>query len=90
MLDEKLMVVDDNEKPLNKVDSDLVNSNSDSDVRVANNETSRFMANEGANDANLRMYKAYYDIYDMEGLTKHELTFCDMMNINFHGRNKKR
>ncbi|GJT21217.1 reverse transcriptase domain-containing protein [Tanacetum coccineum] len=62
MLDEKLMLVDDDDgKPLNKVDFDLVNSNSDSDDEVAYDKTAQFMANGGANDASL-YEDEYYDI----------------------------
>ncbi|GKE55550.1 hypothetical protein Tco_1494735 [Tanacetum coccineum] len=43
MLDKKLMFVDD-EKPLTKVDYDLVNADSDSDVEVAYDKTTQFMA----------------------------------------------
>nr|GEV32032.1 ribonuclease H-like domain-containing protein [Tanacetum cinerariifolium] len=49
LLDEKLMLVDNDEKQLNKVD--LVNA--DSDVEVAYDETAQFMAGGGANDASL-------------------------------------
>ncbi|GKD31709.1 hypothetical protein Tco_1242487 [Tanacetum coccineum] len=46
MLDEKLMLVDDDEKTLNKVDYALVNTDSDSDVEVAYDETTQFMASK--------------------------------------------
>ncbi|GJR19966.1 hypothetical protein Tco_0968493 [Tanacetum coccineum] len=39
ILDEKLMLVDDDGKPLNKVDYDPVNSDSNSGVEVADDET---------------------------------------------------
>ncbi|GKA86243.1 hypothetical protein Tco_0807954 [Tanacetum coccineum] len=63
MLDGKLMLVDDDGKPLNKVDYTLVNSDSDSDVEVTYDETTQFMASEGANDASLYDGEDY-DIYD--------------------------
>nr|GFA41161.1 hypothetical protein [Tanacetum cinerariifolium] len=53
VLDENLMLVDDDEKPLNKVVSDAVNTDSESDVKVAYDEISQFMASGGANDASL-------------------------------------
>ncbi|GJZ24069.1 hypothetical protein Tco_0561528 [Tanacetum coccineum] len=44
MLDGKLMLVDDDDgKPLNKVESDVVNSDSDNDVEVAYDEIAQFM-----------------------------------------------
>ncbi|GKB94764.1 hypothetical protein Tco_0980901, partial [Tanacetum coccineum] len=51
MLDGKLTLVDDHGKLLNKVDSDPVNSDSESDVEVAYDETVQLMASGGANDA---------------------------------------
>nr|GEX60578.1 U5 small nuclear ribonucleoprotein helicase [Tanacetum cinerariifolium] len=81
MMDEKLMLVDGDEKPLNKVDFDPVNANSDSDsdIEVTYNETPQFMAGGGANDASLYEEEDYdiYDTYDIEGLTKQDLAFCD-------------
>nr|GEU29060.1 reverse transcriptase domain-containing protein [Tanacetum cinerariifolium] len=57
------MLVDDDGKPINKVDSDPVNLNYDSDVEVAYDETAQFMASGGVNDTSL--YKdADYDIYE--------------------------
>ncbi|GKC92162.1 hypothetical protein Tco_1157604 [Tanacetum coccineum] len=53
MLDGKLMLVDDDGKPLNKVDYSPVNSDSDSDVKVAYDETAQFIASGCANDASL-------------------------------------
>nr|GEV35930.1 retrotransposon protein, putative, unclassified [Tanacetum cinerariifolium] len=68
MLDGNLMIVDDDWKPLNKFDSDPVNSNSASDVKVAYGETAQFMASGGANDASLYEDEDYdtYDTYDIE------------------------
>ncbi|GKB03575.1 reverse transcriptase domain-containing protein [Tanacetum coccineum] len=45
MMDGKLMLVDDAGKPLNKVDSNPVNSDSYSDIEVAYDESAQFMAN---------------------------------------------
>ncbi|GKC23352.1 hypothetical protein Tco_1025502 [Tanacetum coccineum] len=91
MLDGKLMLVDDDGKPLNKVDYSPVNSDSDSDVKVAYDETAQFMASGGANDASLYDDENYdiYGTYDIEGLTKQQLTFCDMMDIELRGRNEE-
>nr|GEU93286.1 hypothetical protein [Tanacetum cinerariifolium] len=62
MMDGKLMLVDDDGKPLNKVDSNAVNSDSYCDVEVAYDESAQFMASGGANDA--RLYEDEdYDIY---------------------------
>ncbi|GJW97373.1 hypothetical protein Tco_0179181 [Tanacetum coccineum] len=44
MFDGKLMLVDDDVKPLNKVDSDLVDSDSESDVEEAYDKTAQFMS----------------------------------------------
>nr|GFA57172.1 hypothetical protein [Tanacetum cinerariifolium] len=52
MLDGKLILVDDDGKPLNKADSDPVNSDSKCKVEVAYDETAQFVAIED------------YDIYD--------------------------
>nr|GEW29595.1 hypothetical protein [Tanacetum cinerariifolium] len=74
MMDEKLMLVDGDGKPLNKVDYDPVNANSDSDsdIEVAYNETPQFMAGGGANDASLYEEEDYdiYDTYDIEEVLK--------------------
>ncbi|GKC03010.1 hypothetical protein Tco_0994620 [Tanacetum coccineum] len=77
--------------PLNKVDSGPVNSDSESDVKVAYDETAQFMASEGANDACLYEDEDYdiYNTYDIEGLTKKELALCDMMDINLRGRSRR-
>ncbi|GJS49259.1 retrotransposon protein, putative, ty1-copia subclass [Tanacetum coccineum] len=50
---------------------------SDSDVEVAYDETAQFMASGGANDLCLYEDEDYdiYDTYDIEGLTKQDLTF---------------
>ncbi|GJV32064.1 hypothetical protein Tco_1392464 [Tanacetum coccineum] len=74
-------------KPLNKVDSDLVDSDSESEVEVVYDETTQFMASGGANDASLYKDEDYdiYDTYDPEGLTKQQSAFCDMMDINLCG-----
>ncbi|GKD29141.1 hypothetical protein Tco_1239919 [Tanacetum coccineum] len=79
ILDEKLMLVDDDGKPLNKVDYDPVNSDSNSGVEVADDETAQFMASGCANDERLYEDKDddIYNTYDIEGLTKQELTLCD-------------
>ncbi|GJY70281.1 alpha/beta hydrolases superfamily protein [Tanacetum coccineum] len=68
MLDGNLMLVDDDEKLLNKVDSDAVNSDSESYVKVAYDEIAQFMASRGANDASLYENEDYdiYDNYDIE------------------------
>ncbi|GKB72971.1 hypothetical protein Tco_0934383 [Tanacetum coccineum] len=63
ILDGKIMLVDDDGKPLNKADSDLVDSDSESDVEVAYDDTAQFMASGGANDASLYEDEDY-DIYD--------------------------
>ncbi|GKF45344.1 hypothetical protein Tco_0131896 [Tanacetum coccineum] len=47
------MLVDDDGKPLNKVDYDPVNLDIESDVEVAYDETVQFVASGGANDASL-------------------------------------
>ncbi|GKF39077.1 hypothetical protein Tco_0119138 [Tanacetum coccineum] len=44
ILDGKLMLVDDDVKPLNKVDSDQVDSDSESDVEATYDETTQFMS----------------------------------------------
>ncbi|GJZ03297.1 hypothetical protein Tco_0536572 [Tanacetum coccineum] len=90
MLDEKLMFVDD-EKPLTKVDYDSVNADSDSDVEVAYDKTTQFMASGGTHDASLYDDKDYdiYDTYDIKGLTKTDLALCDMMGINLCGRGRR-
>ncbi|GJW13154.1 hypothetical protein Tco_0017287 [Tanacetum coccineum] len=90
MLNGKLILVDDDGKPLNKVDYALVNSDSESDVEVAYDETTQFMASGGANVANLYEDEDYdiYNTYDIEGLSKKDLVFCDMMDINHRGRDK--
>ncbi|GJY90026.1 hypothetical protein Tco_0505222 [Tanacetum coccineum] len=67
MIDGKLMLVDDDEKPLHKVDSDSVNSDDNSDVEVAYDETTQFMACGGANDASLYDDEEY-DMYDSYGI----------------------
>ncbi|GKB34566.1 hypothetical protein Tco_0879508 [Tanacetum coccineum] len=46
MLDGKLILLDDDEKPLNNFDCDLVNA--DSDVDVVCDETTQFMTCGGA------------------------------------------
>ncbi|GJZ57731.1 hypothetical protein Tco_0613225 [Tanacetum coccineum] len=75
----------------NKVDYAPVDSDSDSDVEVAYDETAQFMASGGANDASLYEDEDYenYDTYDIEGLTKQELAFDDMMDINLCGRGRR-
>ncbi|GKD55664.1 reverse transcriptase domain-containing protein [Tanacetum coccineum] len=91
MLNGKLMLVDDDGKPLNKVDFDPVHSDSDSDVEVAYGETAQFMDSGGANDASLYEDEDHdtYDTYDIEGLMKQELALCDMMDINLRGRSRR-
>ncbi|GJX59064.1 hypothetical protein Tco_0290454 [Tanacetum coccineum] len=81
----------DDGKPLNKVDSDPVNPDSKSDVKVAYDETAQFMASGGANDASLYENKDYdiYDSYEIEGLTIQELPLCDMMDIDLRGRSRR-
>nr|GEV19340.1 hypothetical protein [Tanacetum cinerariifolium] len=79
-----IRVIDDG-KPINKVDP--VNSDSDNEFEVAYDKTAQFMASVGANDANL-YEEEDYDIYDIEGLSKQELAFCDRMDINLRGRSK--
>nr|GEY23434.1 hypothetical protein [Tanacetum cinerariifolium] len=68
-----------------------VNTYSESDVKVAYYEIGKFMANGGANDASLYENEDYdiYENYDIEGLTKQELAFCDMMDINLCGRSRR-
>ncbi|GKB06880.1 ribonuclease H-like domain-containing protein [Tanacetum coccineum] len=68
MLDEKLMLVDDDKKQLNKLDYALVNSDSNSNVEVAYDETAQLMASGGANDASLYEDEDYdiYDNYDIK------------------------
>ncbi|GJR97626.1 reverse transcriptase domain-containing protein [Tanacetum coccineum] len=72
MLDGKLILVDDDGKPLNKVDSDPIDSDSESKVEVADDEIAQFMASGGENDARLYEDEDYdiYDTYDLKGLTK--------------------
>ncbi|GKD46636.1 WRKY domain-containing protein, partial [Tanacetum coccineum] len=53
MLDGKLMLVDDDGKPLNKVDYTPVNSDSDSDVEVTYDDTAQFMASLTKKDLTL-------------------------------------
>ncbi|GJV69464.1 hypothetical protein Tco_1484973 [Tanacetum coccineum] len=78
MLDGKLMFVDDYGKPLSKVDSDPVDSDSESDVEVAYDETAQFMATGGANDASLYEDEDYdiYDTFDIEGVEKIVYVWC--------------
>ncbi|GJR19883.1 hypothetical protein Tco_0968410 [Tanacetum coccineum] len=73
------------------VDYASVNFNSDSDLKVAYDKTAQFMANGGSNDASLYEDEDYdiYNIYDIIGLMKQELAFCDMMDINLHGRSRR-
>nr|GEW57437.1 hypothetical protein [Tanacetum cinerariifolium] len=87
----KLMLVDDDEKPLNKVESDPVDSDIESEVELAYDETAQFMTSRGENDASLYEGEDYdiYDTYDFEGLTKQQLTFYDMMDINLHGHGRR-
>nr|GEY03629.1 cytochrome P450 [Tanacetum cinerariifolium] len=59
MLDRKLMLVEDNGKLIDKVDFVPVNSDNDSDVEVAYDETAQFMASRSANDASLYEDKNY-------------------------------
>ncbi|GKB62829.1 hypothetical protein Tco_0919015 [Tanacetum coccineum] len=90
-LDGKLILVDDDGKPLNKVDSVAIDSDSESEVEVAYNEIAQFMASGCANDARLYEDEDYdiYDTYDLEGLTKRQLAFCDTMDINLHGHSRR-
>nr|GEX64262.1 hypothetical protein [Tanacetum cinerariifolium] len=90
-LDGNLMLVDDDEKPLNKVDSDAVNTVSKSDVKVTYDEIAQFMASGCANDASLYENEDYdiYENYYIEDLTKQELTFYDTMDINLRGRSRR-
>ncbi|GKE41647.1 hypothetical protein Tco_1468931 [Tanacetum coccineum] len=69
--------MDDDENPLNKVDSDAVNSDSETDVKVAYDEIAQFMASEGANDASLYENEDYdiYDNYDIEGSVPGQMEF---------------
>nr|GEU78974.1 putative ribonuclease H-like domain-containing protein [Tanacetum cinerariifolium] len=87
----KLMIVDDDEKPLNKVESDPVDSDSESELELAYDETAQFMTSRGENDASLYEGEDYdiYDTYDFKGLTKQQLTFYDMMDINLHGHGRR-
>nr|GEY48911.1 hypothetical protein [Tanacetum cinerariifolium] len=80
MLDGKLILVDDDGKPLNKADSDPVNSDSKCKVEVAYDETAQFVAIEDYD---------IYDTFDIGGLTKQELSFCDMMDINLRGHSRR-
>nr|GEV59827.1 hypothetical protein [Tanacetum cinerariifolium] len=91
ILDGKFMLVDDDGKPINKADSDLVNLNYDSDVEVAYDETAQFMASGGVNDTSLYKDADYdiYDTYDIEGLTKQELGIFYTMDINLHRRSRR-
>nr|GFA60127.1 hypothetical protein [Tanacetum cinerariifolium] len=81
MLDRKLMVMDDIGKLLNKVDSNPVDSYSESEVEAAYDEAAQFRASEGANDTRLYEDKDYdiYATYDIEGLTKQQVALSDMM-----------
>nr|GEU35514.1 RNA-directed DNA polymerase, eukaryota, reverse transcriptase zinc-binding domain protein [Tanacetum cinerariifolium] len=69
----------------------IMTKDSDSDVKVAYDETAQFMASGGVNDASLYEDEDYdnYDTYDIEGLTKQELAFGDMMDINLYGRGRR-
>nr|GEV30047.1 hypothetical protein [Tanacetum cinerariifolium] len=86
-----LIFVDDDGKPLNKVDSKSINSDSDSDIKVAYDETTQFFASEDANDASLYEDEDYdkYDTYDIGGLRKKELALFDMIDINLRMRSKR-
>ncbi|GJS64804.1 hypothetical protein Tco_0679368 [Tanacetum coccineum] len=88
LFDKKRMLVDDDGKPIHKVDP--VNSDSDNEFEVAYDKTAQFMASGGANDANLYEEEDYdiYDTYDIEGLSKQELAFSNRMDINLRGRSK--
>nr|GFC38490.1 hypothetical protein [Tanacetum cinerariifolium] len=63
MLDGKLMLVNDDGKPLNKGDYAPVNAETDINVEVAYDETAQYMASGGANDASLYDDEDY-DIYN--------------------------
>ncbi|GJY90696.1 hypothetical protein Tco_0505892 [Tanacetum coccineum] len=75
----EVMLVDDDGKPLNKVDYALVNSDSDSDVEVAYDETAQFMASGGANDGSL-YDDENYDIYGTYDIEVDDETLCSSRN----------
>ncbi|GJS29331.1 hypothetical protein Tco_0489951 [Tanacetum coccineum] len=61
----------------------IVVVDSDSDIEVAYDETAQLMASGGANDASLyedEDHDIYYT-YDIKGLMKQKLAFCDMLDI---------
>ncbi|GJY93303.1 U5 small nuclear ribonucleoprotein helicase [Tanacetum coccineum] len=68
-------------------EAEQVEGNGKKDVEVDYNGIAQFMANGGANDENLYEDEDYdiYDNYDIKGLTKLELAFCDMIDINLRG-----
>nr|GFB24871.1 hypothetical protein [Tanacetum cinerariifolium] len=74
IMDEKLILVNNVANPLNKVDYAPVNSNSKSDVEVAYDETTQFLATGGANNASL-CEDEDYDTYYIEGLSKKDWHF---------------
>nr|GEV59590.1 hypothetical protein [Tanacetum cinerariifolium] len=88
MLNEKLVLVDDDEKSLKKV-GDPINVDSGSGLDVVYDETAQYMPNRGANYANLYEDEDddIDDTYYLEDLTKQQLSFYDRMDINLHGRN---
>ncbi|GJU58345.1 retrotransposon protein, putative, ty1-copia subclass [Tanacetum coccineum] len=60
-------------------------------IELAYDESTQFMARGGAIDASLYEDEYYdiYDTYDIKGLTKKDLAFCDMMDINLRGRGRR-
>ncbi|GKB67884.1 hypothetical protein Tco_0929296 [Tanacetum coccineum] len=68
--------------------SEMVIDDNESDMEDVCDETAQFMARGGANDASLLEDEDYdiYDGYDLEGLSKEELAFCEAMDFNLRGR----
>ncbi|GKB09609.1 hypothetical protein Tco_0837921, partial [Tanacetum coccineum] len=78
MMDGKLVLVDDDGKPIKNVD-DPVNANSDSEVDEAFNETASFMASTKTYDKDL------YDDDEFDDLTDAQLKFANTIDINLRG-----
>ncbi|GJW80385.1 hypothetical protein Tco_0144360 [Tanacetum coccineum] len=97
MFDEKLVLVDDNGKPLKtKVNkstsipstSKKVVDESESDIEDIYDETAQYMASGDANDPSLLEDEDYdtYDTYDLDVLTESQMAFVKAFDINLRGQ----
>ncbi|GKC07554.1 hypothetical protein Tco_0999164 [Tanacetum coccineum] len=100
ILEGKLVLVDDDEKPLEKVDY-LDNSDSDDEVEPVENETASFLASKGVGYGPKSLWKQWRDI-KMDNEYDHMMLICMKVRkflkiynlyvnfyIKFHGRKKK-